>query len=87
MGEREGAGAASARAARGSDRRCSTTTRELSTAAYREVAAGSTQGTEVTVDDDGKLHISALEAIPDPPSLTQLRKLVQAMLPGSGCRR
>ena len=32
----------------------------------------------------GKLHLSALEAIPDPPSLTQLRKLVQAMLPRVG---
>ncbi len=51
---------------------------------YREVAARIEQGTEVTVDDDGKLHISALQAIPDPPSLTQLRKRVQAMLPRVG---
>ena len=51
---------------------------------YRDVAARIDQGTEATVDDDGKLHISALEAIPDPPSLTHLRKRVQAMLPRVG---
>ncbi len=43
-------------------------------AAYRQVASRIDAGTEVTVDDDGRLHLSALEAIPDPPSLTELRK-------------
>jgi TnpA family transposase len=52
--------------------------------AYREVASRIDQSTEVTVDDEGKLHLSALEAIPDPPSVTLLRKLVQAMLPRVG---
>jgi hypothetical protein len=53
-------------------------------AAYREVAAGIDVGTEVTVDDEGKLHIAALEAIPEPRSLIELRKLIQAMLPRVG---
>jgi len=46
----------------------------------REVAARIDQGAEVTVDDQGKLRVSALEAIPDPPSLIDLRKIVRAML-------
>jgi hypothetical protein len=53
-------------------------------AAYQEVASRIDAGTEVTVDDEGKLHLSALEAIPDPASLIQLRKLVQVMLPRIG---
>ena len=53
-------------------------------AAYRQVAARIEQGTEVTVDDEGKLHIAALEAIPEPRSLIELRKLIQAMLPRVG---
>ena len=50
-------------------------------AAYREVASRIDAGTEVTVDDEGKLHLSALQAIPDPASLIQLRKLIRTMLP------
>jgi TnpA family transposase len=57
--------------------------RDLDTA-YREVATRLQDGTAVTVDDDGKLHVSALEGIPDPPSLAELRKLVGAMLPKVG---
>ena len=53
-------------------------------AAYQEVASRIDAGTEVTVDDEGKLHLSALEAIPDRASLIQLRKLVQVMLPRIG---
>jgi len=53
-------------------------------AAYRHVASRIDAGTEVTVDDDGRLHLSALDAIPDPPSLTELRKQVQVMLPRIG---
>jgi TnpA family transposase len=53
-------------------------------AAYRQVASRIDAGTEVTVDDDGRLHLSALEAIPDPPSLTELRKLIGVMLPRIG---
>jgi TnpA family transposase len=50
-------------------------------AAYREVASRIDAGTEVTVDAEGKLHLSALQAIPDPPSLIALRKLIRTMLP------
>ncbi|MGO9788875.1 MAG: hypothetical protein ACLP8S_04900 [Solirubrobacteraceae bacterium] len=57
--------------------------RDLDTA-YREVASRIQDGTAVTVDAEGKLHVSALEGIPDPPSLTELRKLVAAMLPRVG---
>jgi TnpA family transposase len=52
--------------------------------AYREVAMRVEAGTEVTVDDDGKLHLSALEAVPEPDSLVQLREVVQAMFPRVG---
>ena len=57
--------------------------RDLDTA-YREVATRIQDGTAVTVEDDGKLPVSALRGIPDPPSLIELRKLVQAMLPRVG---
>ena len=40
-----------------------------------------TPGTGVSVDRDGRLHVAALKAIPEPPSLTDLRKRVEAMLP------
>ncbi|WP_433662548.1 Tn3 family transposase [Nocardia sp. CA-128927] len=49
--------------------------------AYREVAARLDDDTPATVDDEGKLHAAALVAIPDPPSLTDLRRRVEAMLP------
>jgi len=50
--------------------------------AYREVgdrlvAAGS----DVSVDRDGRLHVASLKAVPEPPSLTELRTRVAAMLP------
>jgi hypothetical protein len=51
--------------------------------AYRSVAAGMA-ATAVTVDAEGKLHVTALEAIPDPPSLVELRRMVDAMLPRVG---
>ncbi len=37
--------------------------------------------TAVHVDDDGKLHVERIEAIPGPPALTGLRKRLEAMLP------
>ena len=83
MGERQGAGAAGARAARGPNR-AARRSRTSARRAYREVAARIDAGTEVTVDDEGKLHVSALEAIPDPESLIELRTLVRAMLPRVG---
>jgi TnpA family transposase len=50
-------------------------------AAYREVAERLGPDTEVTVDQEGKLHVSALRAIAEPASLVELRKLIEAMLP------
>ncbi|MEV0108478.1 Tn3 family transposase [Nocardia sp. NPDC050799] len=50
-------------------------------AAYREVAVQLDGDTPATVDDDGRLHAAALVAVPDPPSLTDLRRRVEAMLP------
>jgi TnpA family transposase len=51
-------------------------------AALRDVAAQVTAGTiDTTVDDQGRLHLPKLSAIPDPPSLADLRKRVAAMLP------
>ena len=50
-------------------------------AAYRQVATRLGSDTKVTVDEDGKLHVSALKAIPDPASLVELRGLLEAMVP------
>lgn len=50
-------------------------------AAYRDVASRLDAGTPATVDDDGKLHVAALTAVPDPPSLVDLRRRIEAMLP------
>ena len=38
-------------------------------------------GSDVTVDKDGRLHVASLKAIPEPQSLLDLRRAVQAMLP------
>jgi hypothetical protein len=35
----------------------------------------------VTFDDDGRLHVAALKGVVDPPSLVDLRRRVEAMLP------
>ena len=37
--------------------------------------------TPATVDADGRLHVAALSAVPDPASLVDLRRRVEAMLP------
>ncbi len=50
-------------------------------AAWRHVAGRLDANTEVTVDDDGRLHTGAIDAVPDPPSLTDLRSRCDAMLP------
>ncbi|WP_054812494.1 Tn3 family transposase [Nocardia arizonensis] len=50
-------------------------------AAYRELAAGLGDDVPASVDADGKLHVAALTATPDPPSLIDLRVRVEAMLP------
>jgi hypothetical protein len=51
-------------------------------AALRDVAAQVSAGSiEATVDDQGRLHLPHLSAIPDPPSLVDLRRRVAAMMP------
>ena len=51
-------------------------------AALRDLAAQVSAGTvDATVDGEGRLHLPKLSAIPEPPSLTDLRKRVSAMLP------
>ncbi|MDX6324801.1 MAG: hypothetical protein QOK15_1155 [Nocardioidaceae bacterium] len=52
--------------------------------AYRQVADGLDSSTQASVDELGKLHLSALEAIDEPASLVELRNLVRAMLPRVG---
>jgi hypothetical protein len=49
--------------------------------AYRELAAHLGQDTSASVDEDGKLHVAALSAMPDPPSLVDLRRRTAAMMP------
>ncbi|WP_446222386.1 transposase [Nocardia sp. IBHARD005] len=49
--------------------------------AYREVAARLDSDGPATVDEDGRLHLAALKAEPDPPSLVDLRRRVEAMVP------
>jgi hypothetical protein len=50
-------------------------------AAYRQVAARLDGDGPASVDEDGKLHLAALKAVPDPPSLVDLRRRVERMLP------
>ena len=51
-------------------------------AALCDLAVQVSVGTvDATVDDDGRLHLPKLAAIPEPPSLIDLRKRVAAMLP------
>ncbi|MFG1709769.1 hypothetical protein ACFLIM_41995 [Nonomuraea sp. M3C6] len=49
--------------------------------AYRVVRAGLAANTAVTIDDDGKIHVASVKAIEEPPSLIDLRKRVEAMMP------
>jgi len=50
-------------------------------AAYAEVASRLGADTPASVDENGKLHAAALKAVPDPASLVDLRRRVEAMLP------
>ena len=54
--------------------------------AYREVG-GRLDNEALSVDDGGRIHVERLQAIPEPPSLVELRRQVNAMLPGSTCPR
>ncbi|MGH3200219.1 MAG: Tn3 family transposase, partial [Streptosporangiaceae bacterium] len=50
-------------------------------AAYREVGGRLAASTEVTIDGDGKIHLSGVKAVEEPPSLVDLRARTTAMLP------
>jgi TnpA family transposase len=50
-------------------------------AAYREVGGRLAVNTEVRVDDAGKIHLTGVKAIEEPPSLVDLRSRATAMLP------
>ncbi len=49
--------------------------------AWRQVAASLENGGDLSVDADGRLHARAVDAVADPPSLTDLRRRCEAMLP------
>ncbi|MGX9891389.1 Tn3 family transposase [Streptomyces sp. NPDC002276] len=48
---------------------------------YREVAGRVPANSQIVFDDDGRLHFAALEPEPEPASLLDLRKAVEAMMP------
>ena len=50
-------------------------------AAYREVGGRLSVNTEVSIDADGKIHLTGVKAIEEPPSLVDLRSRTAAMLP------
>jgi TnpA family transposase len=50
-------------------------------AAYREVGGRLAVNTEVSIDDDGKIHLTGVKAVEEPPSLADLRSRTTAMLP------
>lgn len=50
-------------------------------AALRHVAGRLIANTEVSIDEQGRLHAGKIDAVPDPPSLTDLRRRCEAMLP------
>ena len=50
-------------------------------AAYRQVGGRLAVNTDVRLDDAGKIHLTGVKAIEEPPSLVDLRKRTTAMLP------
>ena len=50
-------------------------------AAYRKVGGRLAVNTDVRLDDAGKIHLTGVKAIEEPPSLVDLRKRTTAMLP------
>jgi len=50
-------------------------------AAWRRTADGFVGTDAALLDEQGRLHTAALPAVPDPPSLIDLRRQVEAMLP------
>jgi hypothetical protein len=49
--------------------------------AYRQVGGRLAANTEVSVDENGKIHLSGVKAVEEPPSLVDLRNRTAAMLP------
>jgi Tn3 transposase DDE domain len=49
--------------------------------AYLEVGGRLAANTQVSVDDEGKIHLTGVKAIEEPPSLVDLRARTTAMLP------
>jgi TnpA family transposase len=49
-------------------------------AMWRHIAARAQDG-DITVDGNGRVHAAALTAIPDPPTLIELRRRCKAMMP------
>ncbi|MEV0196791.1 hypothetical protein [Nonomuraea sp. NPDC050691] len=43
--------------------------------------AGLAANTSVSIDDEGKIHVASVKAIDEPPSLIDLRRRVEAMMP------
>ena len=50
-------------------------------AAYREASGRLAVNTEVSIGDDGKIHLTGVKAIEEPPSLVDLRSRTATMLP------
>jgi hypothetical protein len=50
-------------------------------AAYCQVGGRLAANTEVRVDDAGKIHLTGVKAVEEPPSLVDLRARTTAMLP------
>jgi TnpA family transposase len=53
---------------------------ELDTA-WRYVAARLPENTAASIDSEGRLHVGKTATVPDPPSLTDLRRRCEAMMP------
>jgi TnpA family transposase len=49
--------------------------------AWRALSDGLVAGSEVHVDAEGQLHADKADAVPDPPSLVDLRRRLEGMLP------
>jgi TnpA family transposase len=49
--------------------------------AYRDFVVTMSANSAASIDERGRLHVERLEAVPDPPSLVELRRRVSAMLP------
>jgi Tn3 transposase DDE domain len=49
--------------------------------AYREVGGRLPGNDAVTIDDDGKIHLTGVKAVEEPPSLVDLRKRTSGMVP------